>query len=144
MTPPMGWNDQDIVPVYEWLNEDDNNSNVVHYAIQSGASAVVVENTHYFSYVEGVGDGTAGVGVGVIASRPATCTTGVLYWATDEGSWRTEVPITGYTGQGRAYKCTATNTWSLYYTPYTYPFEPGEVGGGGTRGRRAGQNRRLR
>jgi PKD repeat protein len=51
-------------------------------------------------------DGTVGVGVGPIASRPATCTKGVGYWATDTNT---------------LYRATATNVWTAYYTPYTYP-----------------------
>jgi hypothetical protein len=58
------------------------------------------------------------MGVGVIASRPGTCTTGVAYWATNEGEWNS---TNGATADGRLYKCTSTNTWTLYYTPYTYP-----------------------
>lgn len=51
-------------------------------------------------------DGSSGVGVGLLAARPATCTTGVGYWATDEN---------------KLYRATSTNVWTLYYTPYTYP-----------------------
>jgi parallel beta-helix repeat protein len=60
-------------------------------------------------------DGTSGIGVGVLASRPSTCTTGVGYWATDQGSWNQEGD------DGVLYKCTSTDTWEVYYTPYTYP-----------------------
>lgn len=76
-------------------------------------------------------DGTCGVGVGVIASRPATCTLGVAYWATDEGEWDS---TNGATADGRLYRCEYVNgpqydrlngsgatEWSLYYTPYDYP-----------------------
>ena len=58
-------------------------------------------------------NGTTGAGFGTFANRPATCTTnstesgaGVGYYATDVGS---------------LYTCSATNTWTVYYTPYTYP-----------------------
>ena len=65
-------------------------------------------------------NGTSGVGWGTLANRPTTCTTssetaygngaaGVGYFATDEGP------------QGTLYTCSATNTWTVYYTPYTYP-----------------------
>lgn len=64
-------------------------------------------------------DGTAGSGFGTLANRPTTCTTGaeaadagnggVGYFATDQGT------------QGALYRCSATNTWTLHYTPYTYP-----------------------
>jgi len=51
-------------------------------------------------------NGTSGVGVGTLANRPATCTTGVGYFATDEGE------------HGTLFKATATNTWTAYYEPY--------------------------
>lgn len=60
-------------------------------------------------------NGTTGAGFGTLANRPTTCTTstesgaGVMYYATDTGA------------QGTVYTCSATNTWTVYYTPYTYP-----------------------
>lgn len=61
-------------------------------------------------------NGTTGMGFGLLANRPATCTTGpepldagkggVGYWATDTNT---------------LYRCTATNTWTTHYRPYTYP-----------------------
>ena len=69
-------------------------------------------------------DGTTGIGCGTLASRPETCTAGVGYWATDQSCTdmtdmvgiNPETPISG-----TLYKCTATNTWTSYYTPYEYP-----------------------
>jgi hypothetical protein len=58
-----------------------------------------------------------GVGRGPIASRPQSCHLGDGWWATDQGIWNQS----GSGGQGVLYKCTTTNTWSLYYAPYTYP-----------------------
>lgn len=55
---------------------------------------------------------------GTLAARPSTCTAGYAYWATDQGNWN----LSGSGGQGVLYKCTATNTWTLYYTPYAYPY----------------------
>jgi len=70
-------------------------------------------------------NGTSGVGHGTLANRPATCTAGpggntpgVGYWATDQGSWNNSGNAFG---NGELFVCTATNTWTLYYTPYTYP-----------------------
>ena len=58
-----------------------------------------------------------GFGHGTLADRPTTCTAGVGYWATDQGNWNQS----GSGEQGELFLCTATNTWSLSYTPYTYP-----------------------
>jgi hypothetical protein len=61
-------------------------------------------------------NGTTGMGFGTLANRPTSCTTnstesgaGVGYFATDQGA------------QGTLYTCSATNTWAVFYTPYTYP-----------------------
>jgi hypothetical protein len=43
---------------------------------------------------------------GLAASLPGTCTTGDFYGATD---------------QDKLWKCTSTNTWTVWWTPYTYP-----------------------
>jgi hypothetical protein len=51
-------------------------------------------------------NGTSGMGVGPISSRPTTCTPGVAYWATDEK---------------KLYRCLTPNVWTLYYVPYAYP-----------------------
>lgn len=63
-------------------------------------------NRDYYSDAEWRSDGSAGIGQGNLLARPATCTVGVAYWATD---------------QNKLYKCTAANTWNLFYIPYTYP-----------------------
>lgn len=89
-------------------------------------------------------NGTTGIGHGTLANRPTTCTHttapdgdeggGVMYWATDQGSWN----VSGDgRGSGVLYRCSATNTWTVHYTPYTYPhplqgFVPGS--GAGLRG----------
>jgi hypothetical protein len=61
-------------------------------------------------------NGTTGMGFGTLANRPSTCTTnalesggGVGYFATDQGA------------QGTLYRCSATNTWTVWYTPFAYP-----------------------
>jgi hypothetical protein len=75
---------------------------------------------------DGSTNGSAGKGIGhgTLANRPTTCTPnpmtgalgGVGYWATDSGpTWDN-----GSQG-GQLFVCTATNTWTPYYTPYTYP-----------------------
>ena len=59
-------------------------------------------------------DGSSGVGIGLLAARPASgLTVGVGYWATDvlndDGTY------------GRLYRATTSTTWALYYIPYEYP-----------------------
>jgi hypothetical protein len=85
--------------------------------IKPGQScADIVQNRDYYDE-DTPFDGTTGVGVGTIANRPATCTTGVGYWATEEGEWNSRQAGP----DGQLYRCTATDTWTLYYTPFTYP-----------------------
>lgn len=80
-------------------------------------------------------NGTSGVGMGTLANLPTTCTPtsealdtgqgGVGYWATDQGSWNKSpsnshgVNVNG--ADGVLYRCSATNTWTIHYMPYTYP-----------------------
>ena len=86
-------------------------------------------------------NGTTGMGFGTLANRPTTCTPtpealdagrgGVGYWATDAGTWKTATPSQGVdVDNGVLYHCSATNTWTVQYTPYTYP-HPLRAGGGG-------------
>lgn len=72
----------------------------------NGSCADIVEDRDYYDY-DAAFNGTSGTGRGVIASRPATCTTGVAYQASDESD--------------KIYKCTATNTWTAYWSPAAYP-----------------------
>jgi protein-disulfide isomerase/uncharacterized membrane protein len=122
---PASWNDQVDFPSLQWLNS--NTSGGVTYNLKNIPflhSSNIRENEHYFNYDPAlVFDGTiasnrSSIGAGPIVNRPASCTAGVLYWATDEGEWNS---TNGSTSDGRLYKCTATDTWSLFYTPYTYP-----------------------
>ena len=131
-TGTIYWPNQGHEPVYIWNNVG---------GIVSGWGGAVVSNQagnnrigsnrdYYLS--TGVQttptspfDGTTGVGFGTLANRPTTCTTGVAYWATDQGSWNQSSSnpygVQQNGADGVLYKATATNTWTLYYTPYTYP-----------------------
>jgi hypothetical protein len=112
---------QQSEPIYEWMDqfvpgtgqfvnneEPDAMFNNADYYLWCNASSP----TGCTSF-----DGSQGVGSGQLANRPSTCTTGVAYWATDQGNWNQS----GSGGQGELFKCTSTNTWTLFYTPYTYP-----------------------
>lgn len=65
------------------------------------------------------GSCSTGIGSGARSSRPSNCTTGVSWWATDQGgNWSTASGA----NDGALDVCTGTNTWTnAYYTPYTYP-----------------------
>jgi hypothetical protein len=70
-------------------------------------------------------DGTSGVGCGTLADRPVTCTAGVAYWATEQSCTTIDDANVGAHPtapiSGTLYKCITPNTWTEYYTPYTYP-----------------------
>jgi hypothetical protein len=117
-----GWSNQTSDPVYEAA---DTSSGSPVFGFVTSNTARIIGNRDYFAEVSQTAqtsptspfNGTVGTGYGTLANRPATCTAHVGYWATDQGSWNTS----GSGGQGQLYVCTATNTWTLYYTPYTYP-----------------------
>ena len=73
--------------------------------MQVAQTPTVKENRDFFNWNPNF-DGTAGVGVGLRSDRPATCTKGVGYWATDEKT---------------LYVASANNIWSVYYKPFVYP-----------------------
>jgi len=104
-------------PVYQWDNckttlgctgTSDQNL-VTVYSIAGGSPdytfADIQANRDYYDSVSPF-NGTAGVGIGTLASRPSTCTWGVAYWGTDTNT---------------LYQCSSTNNWTVYYRPYTYP-----------------------
>lgn len=64
--------------------------------------------------------GAVGTGFGLLASRPSTCTAGPggTYGRSPTGSYGVAYFATD---QNTLYVCTATNTWTAVYTPYTYP-----------------------
>jgi hypothetical protein len=117
------WVNEALEPIYEWT---DNYSPVPNNpsAVLSVDEGTFTANKDYYLWCSASSQagctsftGTSGVGSGTLAARPSTCTTGVAYWATDQGNWN----ASGNGGQGELFKCTATNTWTLFYTPYTYP-----------------------
>ncbi len=125
VTPGVGWTHEVIDPSYEW---DDSGVGPSFANVDSDYAGIIANREWFTDNSNGRPhaqtsatspfNGTSGVGFGTLANRPNSCTPRVGYFATDQGSWNQS----GNTfGQGQLYVCTATNTWTLYYTPYTYP-----------------------
>ena len=83
----------------------------------------LAENTDFWFHNTSY-NGTSEIGVYAGSSLPANCATGDGAWITTQST----SDLTGMIGvdpvtqiSGTLYKCTSTDTWAEYYTPYTYP-----------------------
>jgi len=126
---PVGWVNEVIDPSYEW---NDSGYKPVFGNVSSDYSQIIANRDWYTdnslgtphpqtsptSPFNGSPSGAVGMGFGTLANRPTSCTPSVGYWATDQGKWNQSG---NSFGQGQLFVCTATNTWTLYYTPYIYP-----------------------
>ena len=87
---------------------------------------LVEENDEFFNHNASF-DGTAGIGCGTLATMQAieTCTEGVGFWVTDQSCSSVDTANVGANPttpiSGTLYRCNDSNTWVVYYTPYTYP-----------------------
>ena len=106
-----------LFPLYEWDNCKTNlgctgTSDQVTIDVYNNQGGSVdhtfqdiVQNRDFYDSVASF-KGDSGIGVGLVGDRPGTCTALVAYWATDTST---------------LYQCSSKNTWTTYYTPYTYP-----------------------
>ncbi len=107
---------QQRAPMYAWNNKG-NGGVEMPFTVHELCNLDMVhiqENRDFYNF-NAAFDGSSGVGIGALADRPATCTPGAGYWATDQGSWNADGP------DGVLYQCTAGSNWSKYYEPYPYP-----------------------
>jgi hypothetical protein len=96
---------QTLVPAYVWGNTLPPALNAGGLCSNATANMVQLDRDVYIP--------TSGT------SLPGSCNVGQGFWKTDAGgNWDT---TNGTANDGALYKCTSTNQWSLYYTPYTYP-----------------------
>jgi hypothetical protein len=93
-----------------------------NYTVEDDCCQAIALNSEYFA--DNPTSGSAGISCGTLGAIPTTCTVGHGYWATDQSCSN----LMGMVGanpstpiSGTLYKCTATNTWTAYYTPYSYP-----------------------
>jgi hypothetical protein len=125
-TGTVAWPHEELSPIYVWNNTYNPKfypgTPVVGNACGGSTVSICTENTDYYQQFgnggnKGTFDGTVGIGQGLLSARPSTCKAGmdpmtggaapgVGYWATDTN---------------QLYVCNPTNTWTVYYTPYTYP-----------------------
>lgn len=96
------WPNEVLQPAYIWMESYSGASSLV---IVNSPNGNIQANRDYYAPVSPF-TGATGTGYGTSSAMPSTCTTGVGYWATDKNEF---------------YTCTATNTWTPYYSPYTYP-----------------------
>jgi hypothetical protein len=104
-----------LTPLYFWLNTQAGSA----MANPTSVAGYVVNNREYYNSTGAncPGGGSCSTGVGVGTTLPTSCTTNTAFWKTNEGTWDTAQAG----ADGVLYKCTSSNTWTLYYTPFTYP-----------------------
>jgi hypothetical protein len=108
-------------PTYMFLNA----SSVFSFNLNDECPGLIQQDRDFYTDRSG----STGVRSGTRTTMNGTnCTTGQAFWVTDEGgNWDT---LHGGSNDGKLYKCTATNTWTLYYTPliYPHPLQSGTTG----------------
>jgi len=131
-TGTIYWPHQVLEPIYMWNNFGGIVPGWGGNVYDDDTLGRVVANRDYYPSASGIQtspttpfNGSSGTGWGTLANRPTSCTMGVGYFATDQGSWNTSTSnpygVQQNGADGVLYKCTAPNTWTLYYTPYVYP-----------------------
>ena len=105
VTGTISWPHEKLEPIYEWLDTWNPVPNYAKSEISNSDASAFTANADYYQYTSTF-TGASGTGSGSLSARPSTCTPMVAYWATDTNT---------------LYQCSAANTWTTYYTPYTYP-----------------------
>jgi len=104
-----------------FFNNTQNGSNVAASVVSTGnpTHCTVAANSNWWNYNASCTASACSSGVGTGTTAPTgTCTTGVGFWVASTPSATTSSSVIQ---SASLYKCTATNTWTKYYSPYTYP-----------------------
>ena len=117
---------QDVNNTYFWNNTANGSDAKAVVTLDYCTGDPRTENTHFWNYNASCTASNCSAGIGCGSSVPTgTCNTGVGYWVTSASPCSappsTMADMKRYTQAGTFYKCTAPNTWTAYYTPYTYP-----------------------
>lgn len=108
-----GTYETEISNTYTWNNSDDGSESPFSENVDDCG---IAENVNYWNY-DATFDGTTGIGRGT-STPGGTCTTGVGYWKATTATPTTDPAVIQ---AGTFYKATATDTWTAYYTPFTFP-----------------------
>jgi len=120
------WANVNTEPLYQWLNTKNGSAYTNFFTRDTDAPLLTIaDNRDYFnenpSFAPCTNPAltiTSGVGYGTHANRPHCSYTG---GAQPQGVG--QIPFVGYweTDTNKFFVATGTDTWTLYYEPYTYP-----------------------
>lgn len=121
VTSTQSWPNQALDPIYAWDNSMSGSLYGSAAIVVNDIPNMITDNVDYYQQFGTYGEsgsfnGTKGIGQGsttptaagytTCAAGPGGNTPGVGWWDTSNST---------------LYVCTATNIWTAYYTPYTYP-----------------------
>ena len=130
-SPPCPANNgtcQDVNGSYYWGNRQNTTGGLWNYSIgpncvgtdcSKNTTGMPIAGKHFFTQTT-----SPGIACGTLANRPASCTNGQGYWATNQSC----TDLTGMVGvkpsvpiSGTLYRCGSSNTWDSGYSPLPYP-----------------------